>query len=408
MSASNGPKEPSHRVLLDRGFVDAVEQWMLTATSGVLVIEQSQTGCGVSRLLDVLQEEHARHVAWVSMGHHACRRTVLGQKKIMLIDPPDSVIVDAAKSVQFAQLVQTPSIPMIIAGFKRRSVVAKLGAMLKKSSGTVTHLTVPPIPDDDAVNFLVSVAAEKGVEGVDVRHAWSTTHDLRHCLRALDGKGSELREILPDGVQGLLALLQQSDALSFRDRCRIAEGDPSIMVDGIFENYVHGVSTNLEDAVGVLDMLSTCDHLQAFAYAQPSFDPAPLTAALVAGTSACNVDVRKDIKTFGTLWARANHQKVKRKLLKELPFDMNGVEATAYVRQMALSSPDQLRRMVSLFGQDQVWAVTRLWTKSGKVCSKKRFRSITDTVVPDVPGQAGPGRQREEEETPSASVRPPP
>lgn len=212
---------------------------------------------------------------------------------------------------------------------------------------------------------------------MDVERAWHETHDLRHCLESMQANGTTTREILPDGTDGLRAVLQQSTTRTFGDRCRIAEGDSTIMVDGVFENYVHGLD-DVENATGVMDTLCLADLLESASYQTPTFDPSGLTAALVAGVAVNDVHVTRKIETFGTVWARTNHRVVKHKQLVRLARHGIDVESAAYVRDMALSSPPYLRSLIDAIGPDDTWTVMKLWPPTGKRLSRKRFKHMFD------------------------------
>ena len=368
-------------IALDPQFVASVESWLTSGDAGgrVLVLSQSQTGSGVSSMLHRLQSRHDASFVYVSCGTHSSKRTVLMQRKIMLLDPPDEEFLDPARTAALARLIETPDIPIVIAGFKRRSIVAKLNAMLKKCTGHVVRMEVPPLEDAVALAVLFRDADDRGIPRDRIERAWHRTHDLRHCLETISSRSADVREILPDGTEGLRAILQPTTSTSwtFTDRCRIAEGDQTIMVDGSFENYWNGLDS-IEDASDVMEALCVADRLQACSFSNPTFDPSSLTASLVAGLSTHHVNVKGQIRTFGTVWARQNHQVVKRRQLAKLR-GMD-VDTAAYIRSMVTSSPERLRETADDLGGDEVWTVLKLWPATSKSISRKRFKTLQQSV----------------------------
>jgi len=360
---------------LDDAFVAKVEAWLCTSSNGVLVLTQTQTGCGVTHMLQTLQTRHDSIFTFVTCQVHPSRKTVLCQQKVVLLDPPDADFADPAKLAVLANVITSPDIPVVIAGFKRRSVIAKLNGLLRKSTGPVVRLDVPPISDETAVNVLRRRANELNVH-FDAEKAWKQTHDLRHCMESM-AAGTDVREILPDGTDGLHAIMQQSSR-SFEERCRIAEGDSTIMIDGAFENYVHGIH-NIDDASGIMDALALADHLETLSFANPTFDPSALSAALAAGMAVHNVHLTRKIQTFKTVWARTNHRFVKHKQLMKLAQHGIDVDSAAFIRSMATASPDNMRAMARELGENDLWTIMKLWPPVGKTMTRKRFRTITQS-----------------------------
>jgi hypothetical protein len=345
-------------LLLDPDFIENVVSWIKTAHEGVLLIHQSQVGAGVTTMLDLLEEQ----IQTVSFLHTldigSGKINVIGQRKILVLDPFDCDIVDATRMKKIQTIIDGRLAPIIIAGFHRRGTLAKLSTILKKS--IVTDIRVPKIDDTRAVEYLQTLGHP------DATTAWKRSGgDLRSCIESLSI--GDVRERLPDGVDALRTLLSTPDR-PFSDMCRVAEGDSTIMIDGMFENYIHAVDNDdLVSVSNALEIIEKCDGLQTLMYRYPNIEVHDQIAALVAGVSStCNVNSTKPIEKYGTVWARRNHAIVKAGVQKSVSMEGLHPDTIPFIRDMLFRGGDRAVQTLQDIHPDTLWKITTLWPRGQK------------------------------------------
>ena len=364
-------------LLLDRDQIQQVREWLLHGT-GIMVLTQEQTGCGASSMVALLLDELQDRVhAIESVDAGAGRMSVLGQRKVILLDPLETVLGDQTLSKKLPDLIATPRVPILIAGFKRRITVSKLDDLLKKcKSAPVTRLRLRGIPDTIAHAHLAALGC------ADPKHVWTKSgHDLRHAVLSL--RSSHLKEHLPDGTEGLRAVLEGCEGRSYADMVRIVENDPTIMLDGLFENYINAVP-DIQAAADVLETLGTAEIFAAQRYAGTD-DIQPEVYGTLAGIGFLNggMTLNKPIEKFGTYWARENHRHTKKNLARGVSMSGAHPDDLPYIREMLYANPDaQAPRLAALYGEKQVWDMTRLWTQSARAVkyTSSRHASASGSV----------------------------
>jgi hypothetical protein len=351
-------------LLLDRDQIAEVKDWLLHG-EGICVLTQEQTGCGVSTMISMLLKTLEDRVHPITCVEHGTNTmSVLGQKKVMVLDPLECVLMDQSVSRKVPALLADPKIPILIAGFKRRISIAKLEDMLKKcKSVPIKRLHIEGIRDEDAHRFLAS----KGCTNPE--HVWKESdHDLRHSLMSI--QSASIKERLPDGIDGLRELLEGSSTRTYREMVRVIEHDPTIMLDGLYENYIHGIPSSGGDmriCDNVLDAIGLSDIFAANRFTSTCYDMQPEVYGTLAGIGYMGLRLRKKIETFGTMWARENHRHSKQALLRKVSLAGAHKDDLPFIRSMLYQNPEtQAPRFAALYGDKALWDITRLWTRSAR------------------------------------------
>jgi len=347
-------------LLLDRDQIEQVSEWVLNG-SGILVLTQEQTGCGVSTMLSLLLDKLQDRVHAIDVvDAGTSRMSVLGQKKVIVLDPFESIIMDQTVGKKIPDLIANPRIPILIAGFKRRITISKLDDMLKKcKSAPVTRLCMRAITDEAAVKYIESLGCQ------DPATTWTQSgHDMRHAVLSL--RASHLKEQLPDGIEGLRAILEGGEGRSYADMVRIIEHDPTIMLDGLYENYINATA-DIHAASNVMDTICAAEIFAARRYASTCDDMQPEVYGTLAGLGFSGLRLQKPIATFGTFWARENHRHSKKALVRRVDLSGATPEDLPYIREMLYTDPGaQAPRLADMYGEKALWDITRLWSRSAR------------------------------------------
>jgi hypothetical protein len=364
--------------------VAAVADWVGECRKGdVLVITSDGPGIGVSTMLRTIEHE-TPSIAYVDDAPDGDGRyTVLGQKKILVIDPLDEYMTEQSKQKRVTRYLETRPIPIIVTGIRRRVSKAKVDdisrTVARRQGVTTLHIPTPPR------ERVIVALTQYGVENPEA--LWDASGgDFRHCLEAWSmsqigdaapDNTSFRRDFIPDGIEALTTLLS-TPTQTYPEAVRMAEGDINLIVDGIFENYLDGI-TSIDQSSDILDILQGCDALQYHVYHDPSSE-FPEMGGLLAGVEFLPCCVTKHITKHGTIWANENHRYTKAKLLRYL--GIRGIDYTtaAAIRGMVCHDQHtQAPRLAAAYGEHVVWNATRLWMKSAAAASytKTRHAALT-------------------------------
>jgi hypothetical protein len=352
-------------ILINAESIDSIRTWLLHG-DGICVVSQEQTGCGVSTLLTLLAETLSDSIDVLQTldTGTTSTMTVLGQKKVLVIDPLETLLMaDQVASRALPSMLANPPVPILISGFQRRVSVAKLEDMLKKCKHKpITRIHIPPLQDERVYTFLASLGCQ------DPKAVWKESGgDLRHSIMSLGN--TSIKDRLPDGAEGLHEILSGTSTRSYADMIRVIENDPTIMMDGLFENYVHG--TNDPAVCGdVLDAISATDLFHTHQYNTTVHDMVDDIYGVLAGIAYMGIRLNKPIHTFGTVWARENHKYSKVALMKKIMRENASMvpENLPHMRRMIYTDPErQVPRLAASYGDKSIWNVTRLWPQSARL-----------------------------------------
>ena len=356
-------------LLFPSEFVASICDWIRTTESGVLVLEQTQPGAGISTLWSLLETEMTGVAIVRQADPGVGKRNVLGQKNVMIFDDDmDSVISNVQKMKCIGECLALERVPIVFSGFHRRGTKAKIGVALKKVPN-VTTIPVPRVTGQVAIPYLQRLGHR------DAERAWYESRgDLRQCIRSIDVGDVSVK--LPDGVDALTELLNPP-VRSFADRARVASGDITIVLNGIFENYPMAVGRDdLETCTRILDCIGVCADLDAAMYDDPTREFYDHVAAIMGGVSACGpLDLKKPITTYGTVWARHNHANAKKNTERQLVRAGLPKSDMPYLRQMVFDtnerrktggSIDPGRRALEGIDPDDLWRCTTLFQPEAK------------------------------------------
>lgn len=348
-------------------FVESVNRWIDEETNGILCIEATQIGCGVTTMLELL-EQTKTNVAFVNAPVDTIgARNVIFQKNVIVIDDLDSFT--AYEFQRVSTCIEQCNVPIILAGWHRRCTRSKIQALLKHGK-RVHHLQTPKLTSDIAVPYLASLGHP------DPEGAWKTTHgDLRACILSI--ATGDANETFPDGVDGLKTLLSapsETNPLTYDQRVRMVSHDPTLFVNGVFENYPQCVDQSDIDACSrILDSLAHCDSLESAMYRCPANDFHNHVAATVGAIPSTTtvMSPSKPIETHGTVWARYNHYAAKRKTVHSIARAGIQFDDIAFIADIAMSTSERgmtVRDASSLSGIDPgvVWSCTSLNQRAAK------------------------------------------
>lgn len=309
--------------LLDRDTVDALRAH-LAGASGVTIVRSACPGVGVSTLLECLLGEldfEVVHVATAlpklkALLTDACTSSVsvTMRRKIILLDPIDSIIADVSAAMDLADFSKRPRrVPVLIAGCRQRSSHTRVDDMFGKKSATF-HF--PALADDVAVARLLELSPTG-----DVRSVWARAQgDFRSACNALGillGASATKDEVC-DGVDAIARIL---GGVSMRDAMRVQGGDTSMVSSGVFENY-HAMRPTVHQAAQIADLFSKADAVDEMIYGKQRWDLTEYYAALTAGGPAVVLSSARAppavpvIAKYGTVWSRSNNQRTKEKAIR--------------------------------------------------------------------------------------------
>jgi len=303
-------------------------------------------------------------------------QTVLGQKKIIVIDPLDEYIADQTRQKHVSSIMTGRPVPLIITGIRRRVSRAKIDDAFEtvvKRQG-VTRLHIPTPEASKAVALLTSLGVR------DAERVWYASRcDFRHCLVSnisSDDADTDVtmnvKSTFPDGLEALTCLLSEPQH-SFPEAVRMADGDINLLIDGVFENYTHGTES-FDTISDILDALTVVDTMQAYVYHDPSSE-FPEIAGILGGIEFLPCRVTTTIKKHGTVWAKENHKYTKAKLMRYIKSQGIDHETVAWIRDMVCrDAASSTPRLVEAYGSKTVWNATRLWMKSASRASYTKAR----------------------------------
>ena len=375
---------PPKALLISQEHVHAVQTWLDTCARGdVLIITSDTPGCGVTTMLRSLDAARDDICMYVGEPVGSGQRTVLGQKKIIVIDPLDEYVADQTRQKHVSSIMTTRPLPLIITGIRRRVSRAKIDDAFEtvvKRQG-VTRLHIPTPETSRAVSMLTALGVR------DAARAWDASQgDFRHCLVSNmggedDDPSMHMKATCPDGLEALTCLLSEPTH-SFPEAVRMADGDVNLLIDGVFENYLDGTDDDFETMTDVLDALTTVDTMQAYVYHDPSSE-FPEIAGILGGIEFLPCHVRSIIKKHGTVWAKENHKYTKAKLMRYIKSQGVDPETAAWIRGMVCrDAPRTTPRLAEAYGSQTVWNATRLWMKSASRASytKARHEALVRSV----------------------------
>jgi len=362
-------------------FVESVNRWIDEASDDILCIEASQVGCGVTTMLGLFEQTKS-NVAFVrSPVDTMSARNVIGQKNVIVIDDLDSFTAYDFQRV--ATCIEQCKVPIILAGWHRRCTQTKIQALVKQKHGKrVKTIAAPRLTSEIAVAYLASLGHP------DPDRAWKTTHgDLRACILSI--ATGDVYDTFPDGVDGLTELLSApsgTNPLTYDQRVRMVSCDPTLFVNGVFENYITCVDQpDIEACSRILDSLAHCDFLETAMYRNPAVDFHGHIAATVGAVPSTTNALcpSKPIETHGTVWARYNHYATKRKTVQSIERAGVQFDDIAFVSDMAMSMSERglsVRDASSLSGVDPgvVWSCTTLNQRAAKrrKYTRSKHRSV--------------------------------
>jgi hypothetical protein len=139
---------PRDRLVLAESDVAAVVAWIEGCRQGdVLVMTSDGPGIGVSTMLSTIERE-TPSIAYVDAPDGDSQRTVLGQKKILVIDPLDEYMTEQSKQKRVTRYLETRPLPIIVTGIRRRVSKAKVDdisrTVAKRQGVTKIHIAAPP------------------------------------------------------------------------------------------------------------------------------------------------------------------------------------------------------------------------------------------------------------------------
>lgn len=375
---------PRDRLVIAESDVATVADWVIGCRKGdVLVITGDGPGIGVSTMLSTIEHE-TPSIAYVTDAPDSDSvRTVLGQKKILIIDPLDEYMAEQSKQKRVTRYLDTRPLPIIVTGIRRRVSKAKVDdisrTVAKRRGVTTVHISTPP--RDRAIDALKRCGVE------DAGALWDASGgDFRHCLEAwsMSQVGNHdasatpfVRDMIPDGLDALTTLLS-APSQSYPDAVRMADGDISLLVDGIFENYLSGIES-VHASSDILQILQMCDTMQCHVYHDPSSE-FPEIGGLLAGVEFLPCCVATRLTKHGTIWANENHRYTKAKLIRYL--GIRGIDYTTAAAIRGMVCHDQRAhapRFADAYGDQVVWNATRLWMKTaaGAGYTKSRHAALT-------------------------------
>jgi len=377
-------------LLIDASDVERVTVWLRECTRGdILVITSESSGCGVSTMIRSLESSLSNEIAFFTdepFGYGL--RTILGQKKIILIDPLDEYMADQAKQMKVSSIFDTRPLPIVVTGIRRRVSRAKIddifGTVSKRKGVTKLHIPAPPR------ELAFRILSRLGVQ--DPGPAWDASKgDFRHCLSTLmmpdtDQRTSVqfVRDSIPDGIPALSKLLAPpGEEITYSDTVRMVDSDINLIMDGVFENYTDGVDqTDFETIEKVLDSLDVCDRLQTSVYSDPSSEYPEISGSL-SGVQWMRCHVTTPITKHGTVWAKENHKYTKMKLRKYLTTQGIHPDTIDTIRRIACQRDDTIsdrptfpnsKRLIQAYGSKAVWNATRLWIKTATAAGYTKTR----------------------------------
>lgn len=376
---------------------------MVTTDTGVLVVEQSQPGAGISTMWTLLEKETSTAIVRTA-DSGVGKRNVLGQKNVFVFDDMDCDISNVPKMKLIEECILLARVPVIFSGFHRRGTKAKIYALLKKVPN-VTTVSVPRVKGGDAIPFLVRQGHP------NAERAWYESRgDLRQCIRSIAVGDVSIK--LPDGVDALTELLN-SPIRSFADRARVASGDSTIVLNGIFENYIMATKKDdLETCCRILDCIGRCADLDAAMYDNPACEFHDHIAAMMGGVSTCGpLELKKPITTYGTVWARHNHANAKKNTERQLVRSGFPKSDMPYIRHMIFDTNEcrksgmpirRGRQALESFDMDDLWRCTTLFQPEAKRRKYTKAQHTAtfghgidlDSTEPSRPSCRDPGRTR--------------
>ena len=304
--------------------------------------------------------------------------TVEGRTKILVIDPLDAVLAEPTGTADLSEFCKAGArIPLIFAGIRMRSSMAKLQECVHAKLYDKTVLAVPPIAPATALAFLRRAAATLG-SSVPPGTVW--TGDVRNAVAALTlNITGAAKDVVCDGVDAVRRALCDA-SLTIRDAIRMHEGDVSMITSGTHENYPLTGQT-IETCNKMAETYSLADIMEERMYDTQRWELGDVQVAVAVGGPVAYLDKAAaerappmDLSKFGTIWSRNNNHRTKEKTLRAvrnalIECGMRGathIDSIAAVRHMVMHAirADQWASIMDRLGDvphDTVLGMMRLW-----------------------------------------------
>lgn len=371
----------SNDVLLAHEQKECVKQWMEGCTHGMLVISAAQRGCGVTTLLECFVRELGLDAIWIHQPIRGARafledatrgrRTALGQKKVLILDPFDAICTEATCAADIQEYLKKglSRVPVIVAGHHLRVNRSKVTDITKKlDARAVTWVEFPPLDVHKVLALLGPSAAS----------LWeSTGGDLRNCLQSQ--RFGDLRAVKDDRVDGFDAIariVHAEPSLGLRDAARLVEGDANMIAGGVFENYP--TWSSLASCERVSDAMSVADIFEKAMYTKNAWGLSGPHSACIAAVTLEPRAKKLAMEKYGTVWSRENNKKTKEKSLQKVGMTAQEVALirTILVAAVARGDVETVRRFAAQYGgADTVLAIMRLWKTKYTLAMHKKFTS---------------------------------
>ena len=381
----------SSELFLDTSLCERVKTWLRETSKGFLVITASQRGCGITSMIECFVRELSIDPVWIHQPIRAAksfledatknRRTALGLKKVLVIDPFDAVCVEPSCATDLVEFLKKGScaIPIILTGHYLRVNTSKVQDILKKvSDDRVTSIHFPPLDDTKIIEFL----------GSGGENLWlSSGKDLRNSLQAkqFGGGMNATKDQRCDGFDAITSLVTSVPKLSLRDGARLVEGDASMIAGGIFENYPSW--STFDACTRISNSMSAADLFEKAMYSKNAWVLSGPQSVCVAGvTLERPAKPLKTMQKYGTVWSRENNKKTKEKTLKTASLGVPGLGAEDLgclrcVMQAALKKGelDVLVSFAKHYGADTLLSLMRLWKSNYALTTHKKVTSALTT-----------------------------
>ena len=387
------PPASTDDLLVDAASVAACKQWIRDCRDQIgcrraLIVTSPSTGMGITTMIRLACAEEGAEPVCVSTNIPklkvfladvaASATTVEGRSKILIIDPLDAVLAEPSGAADIAEYCKAGSrIPMIFAGMRMRSSVAKLHDCVHPKLYEKTVLAVPPIDTAAALALLRTAAASVG-STVPIEPLWKG--DIRNALAAVTlDVSNAAKDDVCDGVDAVRRALCD-DSLTIRDAIRMHEGDVSMITSGTHENYLR-TGQSIDTCCAMSETYSLADIMEERMYQTQRWELGDVQIAVAAGGPVAYLDKAAsqrthnlDLSKFGTIWSRNNNQRTKEKAFRAIrdalmERGMGGaarIDGIATLRHIILASvssgrlDDAAARLGDL-PNEMVLAIMRLW-----------------------------------------------
>lgn len=353
-------------VLLDEDLVLKFRNWLGTAKPGsVAILTCDAGGSGISTLIvNSIADLHIEAV-YVAQPTRALKsflvdsssssRTVTGARKILVVDPVDSVISDPTSSADFAEFMKSGKsrVPIVLAGIRQRSSLAKIRDVVKPKIYDILDIQFPQIEDSTATTELVRLFPQ---HARDIDGIWARSNgDFSTATKNLAAGFSGEKDHIIDGTRAISKLLFES--VNLFDAQRIIEGDSTVIASGIFENYAL-TGQDIDVAAHIADTFSGTDLIDETMFANQRFELVDIYNTISAGAGAVLAAPSRpfQIVKYGSLWSKNSNIQTKKKSMRAINSYLASkgrvqldVEGLAYWKMIGCTddTPDDTRSKLS-------------------------------------------------------------